>query len=216
MLVLASNSPRRKELLALGDWDFTVNPVDVDESPLLGERPKEYVERLAKRKAYCAADKSSAGDIVIAADTTVADGDSILGKPAENREAEQMLRRLRGRTHQVFTAVAVVEVSRDDMISEICETAVPMRSYSDEELSVYIATGDPLDKAGAYAIQHTGFRPVVALDGCFANVMGLPLCHLVRALAKFNIHSMTDIPQACQVKLGYECPITADVLRGAY
>ena len=154
MLVLASNSPRRKELLALGDWVFTVYAVDIDESPLLGEHPKDYVERLAKRKAHYATDKFSVGDIVIAADTTVADGDNILGKPADNREAEQMLRRLRGCTHQVFTAVAVVEASGDDMISEICETAVPMRSYSDEELSAYIATGDPLYPTGMGLVRH--------------------------------------------------------------
>jgi MAF protein len=216
MLVLASNSPRRKELLALGDWAFTVNPVDIDESPLLGEHPREYVERLAMSKAHRTADISSAGDIVIAADTTVADGDSILGKPADNREAEQMLRRLRGRTHQVFTAVAVEIISGNEILCELCETAVPMRPYLDEELLGYIATGDPLDKAGAYAIQHAGFNPVTALSGCFANVMGLPLCHLVRGLAKIAVHSTTDIPQACQTKLGYECPIFADVLRGAY
>ena len=216
MLVLASNSPRRKKLLALGDWDFTVNPVDVDESPLMGEFPKDYVERLAKRKALRAADMSSAGDIVIAADTTVADGDSILGKPVDNREAEQMLRRLRGRTHQVFTAVAVVLVSGNEMLCELCATAVPMRPYSDEELLAYIDTRDPLDKAGAYAIQHAGFSPVTSLMGCFANVMGLPLCHLARALAKYDVHSTTDISQACQTSLGYECPIFADVLRGAY
>lgn len=216
MLILASNSPRRKELLALGDWDFSVNPVDIDESPLLSEHPIDYVARLAKRKAQRAADLSTAGDIVIAADTTVADGSSILGKPVDNSEAEHMLRQLRGRTHQVFTAAAVVTISGYEMLSELCETAVPMRSYSDEELLAYIATGDPLDKAGAYAIQHTGFSPVSNLSGCFANVMGLPLCHLVRALAKFNVLPKTDIPRACQVKLGYDCPIFADVLRGAY
>ena len=216
MLVLASNSPRRKELLTLGDWDFTVNPVDVDESPLMGEFPIDYVERLAKRKAYRAAEISSARDIVIAADTTVADGGCILGKPADNREAEQMLRRLRGRTHQVFTAVAVVLVSGNEMLGELCETSVPMRPFTDEELLAYIGTGDPMDKAGAYAIQHAGFNPVTALSGCFANVMGLPLCHLVRALAKYAVHSTTDIPQACQANLGYECPVFADVLCGAY
>ncbi len=215
MLVLASNSPRRKELLALGDWDFTVNAVDIDETPLLGEHPKDYVERLAVRKARCAADVLPTGNIVIAADTTVADGDNILGKPADDREAEHILKQLRGRTHQVFTAVAVVQTGSDGMICELCETSVPMRPYSDEELLAYIATGDPLDKAGAYAIQHAGFSPVNSLNGCYANVMGLPLCHLVRALAKLNVYPLTAIPEACQAKIGYVCPIFTEVLQGA-
>ena len=110
------------------------------------------------------------------------DEGQILGKPADAYEAESMLRRLRGREHQVFTALAVVRRSEGFLALDWCVTDVPMRTYSDEEMCAYIATGDPLDKAGAYAIQHPDFSPVAELQGCFANVMGLPLCHVERTL----------------------------------
>ena len=204
-LVLASNSPRRKQLLALGGWVFRVEPALVDENPLPGEDCLGYVLRLAQSKAQAIAEHSPLGDIIIAADTTVVDGSQILGKPVDALEAESMLRQLRGRQHQVYTALAVVRRSDNFMIMDWCVTDVPMRAYSDEEMRAYIATGDPLDKAGAYAIQHPDFKPVDGLQGCFANVMGLPLCHLVRTLARLGINADRDIPQACQKELQYSC-----------
>jgi nucleoside triphosphate pyrophosphatase len=213
-LVLASNSPRRKQLLALGGWIFKVLPAEVDENPLPGESPRAYVLRLAEAKARCAAKRSGAEAIVIAADTTVVDGGDILGKPADARQAELMLRRLRGHTHQVYTALAVFTPSDGVLLTDCCVTDVPIREYSEEELRAYVSTGDPLDKAGAYAIQHPGFKPVISLQGCYANVVGMPLCHLVRTLDKLDIHPESSIPQACQASLQYACPVYPRVLAG--
>ncbi len=214
MLVLASNSPRRRQLMALGGWTFTLIPAEVDESPLPGEQPKEYVLRLAESKARAAAVGAPEAALVVAADTTVVDGSEILGKPADARQAEAMLRRLRGRSHQVYTGLAVLRCTDGWLLTDWCRTEVPMRDYSDEEMSAYIASGDPMDKAGAYGIQHNGFRPVERLWGCYANVMGLPLCHLVRSLEKVGIAQETDVPQACQAALQYDCPVYTQVLKG--
>jgi septum formation protein len=212
MLVLASNSPRRKRLLSLTGLAFTVIPAEIDEREFAGETPAEYVLRLAESKARAVASKDSSRSLVIAADTTVADAGEILGKPRDEAEAERMLRRLRGREHQVYTALAVMHPSDGKLICDLCITNVPMRNYSDEEMYAYIATGDPLDKAGAYAIQHAGFRPVRNLQGCYANVVGLPLCHLTRVLASFDVHPKGDLPAACQQALGYRCPVFEDIL----
>ncbi len=213
-LVLASNSPRRKHLLGLGGWAFRVEPAQVDENPLPGEDALAYVLRLAESKAHFVAGRSPLDDIIIAADTTVVDEGQILGKPADAYEAESMLRRLRGREHQVFTALAVVRRSEGFLALDWCVTQVPMRTYSDEEMYAYIATGDPLDKAGAYAIQHPGFSPVANLEGCYANVMGLPLCHLKRTLMRLGIQTDRNIPQACQADLQYNCSFFPQVLAG--
>jgi MAF protein len=213
MLVLASNSPRRKQLLSLCGWEFQVLPVDIDESQLDGESPRDYVQRLAQKKADAAARKLSPGDIVIAADTTVADGDEILGKPSSPQEAQWMLQRLRGRMHQVFTAISVFDVGSTLRLADLCRTDVLMRTYSQQEISAYVASGDPLDKAGAYAIQHRGFDPVEKIEGCYANVVGLPLCHLVRLLREFDIYPLTNITQDCQESLHYTCPIKDMVLQ---
>lgn len=216
MLILGSNSPRRRELLALGGWDFRINPADVDERQIPGETPQDYVNRLAQAKAHAVVEQASTEDIIIAADTTVVDADALLGKPADETHAELMLRSLRGRTHQVYTALALLRVADNHIISDWCKTGVPMRNYSDEEMQAYIVSGDPLDKAGAYAIQHEGFRPVEDLVGCYANVVGLPLCHLTRSLRCLDVTPIADIPQACQAKLGYGCPIYKQVLNGEY
>jgi septum formation protein len=160
-LILASNSPRRRQLLALAGWDFIVSVADVDESPLPNESPADYVIRLAETKAR--AITADADQIILAADTTVVDGSDILGKPRDDAEAIAMLTRLRGRTHQVYTGIALLRVSDGLLLKDLCVTDVPMREYSDEEMRVYVATGDPLDKAGAYAIQHPGFSPVESM-----------------------------------------------------
>lgn len=213
-LWLASNSPRRKQLLALGGWSFTVQPADVDESPLPGENPEMYVTRLAIDKARTAARRAERGVIVVAADTTVSYEDEILGKPADARQAENMLRRLRGGVHQVYTALALLRQEDGALITDCCATDVPMREYSDAEMGEYIASGDPLDKAGAYAIQHADFNPVERLQGCYANVMGLPLCHLARSLMKLDVQPQTNLPGACQASIQYTCPVYTRILAG--
>jgi len=210
-VILASNSPRRRQLLGITGLDFSVHPADVDETPLAAEPAHEYVQRLATSKALSVGAQAVPDSLVIAADTTVADGNQILGKPVDNQDAARMLRQLRGRSHQVYTAIAVLWNSH--LLVECCGTDVPMRDYSDAEMQAYIESGDPLDKAGAYAIQHPGFHPVDGLGGCYANVVGLPLCHLVRALRKFDIELAASVPLACQSTLGYECPIYEALLQ---
>jgi MAF protein len=210
--VLASNSPRRRELLALGGWTFSVRPADVDETPLPGETPGTYVLRLAESKAKACALTAAPGEVIVAADTTVAIDGRILGKPRDAAEAVEMLRLLCGRRHQVHTGIGVKK--GDVLLTDLCTTDVPMRSYSADEIMAYVATGDPLDKAGAYAIQHAGFHPVENLSGCFASVMGLPLCHLLRLLRRVDVLPAADVPGGCQATLAYKCPITDAVLRG--
>jgi septum formation protein len=160
LLVLASNSPRRRELLTLTGWRFKTVPAEVDESQRPGEAPGGYVLRLAESKARaCAASTSnrermSAPEdlIILGADTAVVDGKDILGKPKDDTEAVDMLRRLGGHSHQVHTGIAVLRMSDGNLGTDLCVTDVPMRPYRDEEINAYVATGDPLDKAGAYGI----------------------------------------------------------------
>lgn len=210
-LILASNSPRRRQLLNLTGLEFQVLPADVDETPLAEESAADYVQRLAASKAQAVGAQSRSKVLVLAADTTVVDGNQILGKPVDNEDAGQMLQQLRGRVHQVYTAIALL--NGQNLWVDCCGTDVPMREYSETEMQAYIQSGDPLDKAGAYAIQHPGFHPVENLQGCYANVVGLPLCHLIRALRKFEINLATDVPVACQSTLGYDCPIFEAVLQ---
>jgi septum formation protein len=211
-LILASNSPRRRQLLALADWNFIVSVADIDESQLENESPADYVLRLAETKARAV--KVAADQIVLAADTTVVDGMNILGKPKDDEEATAMLTRLRGRTHQVYTGIALLRMSDGQLLKDVCVTDVPMRNYSDEEIRSYVANGDPLDKAGAYAIQHADFHPVASMDGCYASVMGLPLCHVVRMMRQLEVQPNADVPANCQKFLEYDCPIYNSVLSG--
>lgn len=213
-IVLASNSPRRRQLLALADLNFTVSVADIDESVIANESPAAYVLRLAETKARTIASGTDADRIVLAADTTVVDGRDLLGKPADAAEAFAILTQLRGRTHQVYTGVALLRVSDGLLLTDLCITDVPMRNYSDEEIHAYIATGDPFDKAGAYAIQHADFHPVETLSGCFASVMGLPLCHVTRLQRKMDVNPSADVPMNCQKYLEYNCPVYQGILNG--
>ena len=210
-LVLASNSPRRKELLALGGQAFEVKPAEVNEDPQPGEQPIDYVQRLAGEKAQKAATGLEPDALVLAADTTVVCQGRIVGKPKDADEARAMLKALRGQTHIVYTAISV-RTSAGVQLNDLATTQVPMRAYSDEEIEAYVASGDPLDKAGAYAIQHAGFHPVASMQGCLANVVGLPLCHLKRTLMKSNLSFDADLPSACQAHFAYDCPVTGDIL----
>lgn len=212
--ILASNSPRRKELLGLFGQPIFVFPADIDESEIAGETPGDYVKRLAHTKAEVVSTRFPEAHLIIAADTTVADQSEILGKPVNAADARRMLTQLRGKNHQVYTAISLVVPAKNIWVEELCLTLVPMREYSDEEMDKYIHSGDPMDKAGAYAIQHRGFHPVSAFNGCFASVMGFPLCHLARGIHQLGLLPDIKINLACQNHLQYDCPIAERVLAG--
>ena len=211
-LVLASNSPRRKQLLALTKFNFIVSAAHVDESTRPNESPADYVLRLAETKARAV--QANQHQLVLAADTTVVDGREILGKPENAADAFGMLTRLRGRTHQVYTGLALLRPRDGFLLKDLSVTDVPMRDYTDEEIHAYIATGDPFDKAGAYAIQHEQFHPVQHMSGCHASVMGLALCHVTRVLKQMDVSPQTNIPANCQAFLEYECPVFERILSG--
>jgi len=181
-LVLASSSARRQELLAALGLAFVTAAADVDEAQLPGEAPSELVQRLSASKARAVAGLFPEA-VIIGADTVVVLDGVVLGKPSGAADAARMLRALRSREHQVFSAVTALRPAEGRSAVELSESRVWMRGYSDDEIAAYVAGGDPLDKAGAYAIQHPAFAPVERYIGCYAGIMGLPLCHLARALA---------------------------------
>jgi len=182
--ILASSSPRRRELLASLGVDFTVTKPAIDETQREGESPEAYVQRLSAEKAAAVAAQLQTPALILAADTIVIDGDAILGKPADADEARLALRHLRGRLHRVCTAITLQRVNGDSQrLTRLDCTEVHMREYDDDEIEAYIATGDPFDKAGSYAIQHPEFAPVDHINGSYTNVMGLPLELLREALA---------------------------------
>ncbi len=213
-LILASTSPRRRELLALIGLAFSVVAIETDEARRLDELPPDYARRLSREKAQAAADLIEGAALMLAADTIVVDGSTVLGKPRDAGEAAAMLRRLRGRTHRVFTAVALLDTAARHTIVQMANSPVTMRAYTDEEIAAYVASGDPFDKAGAYAIQNADLHPVEHFDHCFANVMGLPLCHVTRMLRQVQIDPSVDVPAACQAFLSYSCPVAAHILAG--
>jgi septum formation protein len=196
MLILASASPRRRELLAQAGYTFEVRPAHIPEDPLPGEDPIVYVTRLAREKAEAVFREMSAvnrglslsgaslsgasfqnkcldGQSVLGADTTVTLDSAILGKPADAEDAARMLRLLSGRTHRVITGVALVTAQGTEVAAEV--TAVRFLTLSDEEIRAYVATGEPMDKAGAYGIQGRAARWIPRIEGCYFNVVGLPL-----------------------------------------
>ncbi len=209
-LILASTSPRRRQLLALGGWSFSLQAADINEDPLPGEAPDAYVLRLSEEKARTAAGRVPAGSpelAIVASDTTVVESGAILGKPDGDEQAVEMLARLRGKVHQVYTGVAVLRRSDGKLRVDLCVTDVTMRPYTDAEIRAYVATGDPLDKAGAYAIQHPGFHPVERLCGCYPSVMGLPLCLVTRLLAELGIPPANEITRACLTDPSQPCEV---------
>jgi septum formation protein len=186
-IILASNSPRRKELLTQISLDFTVAPADVDESVLTGEAPEACASRLAQDKARVAANRAGEG-IVIAADTIVVVDGAVLGKPIDADDARRMLERLSGKEHAVVTGLAVLDASTGRSIVRTSVTKVVFRDLSQREIDAYVATGEPLDKAGAYGIQERGALLVERIEGCYSNVVGLPLSLLGEMLREFGIH----------------------------
>jgi septum formation protein len=179
MLVLASASPRRQELLRNAGIAFVVQAADIDERPREGETPRECAERLAREKALAVAE-AYPGDRILGADTVVAVDGEILGKPRDAGDAARMLRMLSGRVHEVITGVCVVEPGASETRSE--STLVTMNELSDEEIRDYIATGEPMDKAGAYAIQGRAGRWIPRIEGDYSNVVGLPVALVCRML----------------------------------
>ena len=213
-MILASQSPRRRELLSLTGFDFEVASTDLDETQQAGEDPVRYARRLSREKAQAAARLVEGEALIVAADTIVVDGNEVLGKPANIAEATVTLRRLRGRTHHVITAVTLLHSSGSPRITDACRSPVRMRGYTDAEIAAYVASGDPFDKAGAYGIQHGGFHPVQDFAHCFANVMGLPLCHISRMLRRLDLKAPRDVPASCQAGIDYRCPIYDAILSG--
>lgn len=205
MLILASSSPRRQFLLNFLGIRFQVIPADVDERIRGMENPKDYVLRLAHQKSLSIEPPPSNRSVVIAADTAVVDGDQILGKPASPQEARMMLQKLRGRSHYVYSGLSVRDTANDNVLTDLCVTEVQMRAYNDSEIDDYVATGDPLDKAGAYAIQNYNFNPVQKITGCYTNVVGLPLCHLVEVLGNLEINTPDEITRGCRTHNSYNC-----------
>ncbi|HXH06564.1 MAG TPA: Maf family protein [Vicinamibacterales bacterium] len=189
-LVLASASPRRAELLAAAGFSFDVEPTEIDESPQPGESPDAYVVRLAIAKARAAAERLRGGEpagelVVLGADTTVLVDGVVLGKPADDREAAAMLRRLSGRVHDVLTGIAL---AHDGVVRTACErTRVRMARLAEEEIAWYVATGEPRDKAGAYAVQGRASRFIEAIEGSYTNVVGLPVATVYRLLREAGV-----------------------------
>lgn len=188
--ILASGSPRRKEILSSLGIEFTIIKPDIDETQHPGENPYAYVERLSQQKAAAVAERISGEAVILAADTIVViaadtigvmdDGD-ILGKPVDAEDARAMLARLRGVMHVVCTAITLLSIDAQGQRHQqtrLTRTRVTMRDYTDAEIEAYIATGDPFDKAGGYAIQHEEFAPVGRIEGSYTNVVGLPVDEL--------------------------------------
>jgi septum formation protein len=196
--ILASSSPRRRELLASLSIRFSIIKPDIDEDQHPNEPPLDYVARLSREKAERAAHQAAQPATILAADTVVILGadtlgiderGEILGKPIDADDARAMLKRLRGRAHRVCTALTLIKVdglSARHSITRVTTTHVTMRDYTDAEIEAYIATGDPFDKAGSYAIQHADFKPVAQIDGSYSNVVGLPLETLRDMLAEIG------------------------------
>ncbi len=211
-IVLASASPRRQAFLREMGLAYTLLWADIDETPFDQEPPAALAARLATEKARAVAGRLAAESggaappaLIIAADTVVALDSHLLGKPTDAADARQMLAALRGRDHQVVSAVSVLDTATGIQRERVNSTQVTMRLYTNAEIDAYIATGDPFDKAGAYAIQHPEFRPVGELSGCIAGVMGLPLADLRDLLHEFGVAVAAPLPPICQSQTHFVC-----------
>jgi len=203
-LILASASPRRQELLKALGLPFIIVPAEVDERQQTSASPAALVQSLSQAKAAAVAARYPDA-VIVGADTVVVLDGLVLGKPADAAEAARMLRALRGRAHLVYSAVTALAAATGRQATAVSESRVWLRNYSEAEIAAYVASGDPLDKAGAYAIQHRDFTPVARITGCYASVMGLPLGHLARVLAAVGVAVPVDVAQACQAGTGAEC-----------
>ncbi len=187
LLVLASASPRRKELLASLGIDFRIVPSQAAETLLPNESPRQHVMRLSREKALEVARRNEVpGRWFLGSDTVVLRDETILGKPADAAEAAAMLRSLSGRSHRVLSGYAIYDRSSEKMEVEAVTTRVRFKELTDQEIAGYIATGEPFGKAGAYAIQGIGAFMIPAIEGSYSNVVGLPLCEVVAALERLG------------------------------
>jgi MAF protein len=211
-LVLASASPRRSELLRLLEVPFEVVLPQVEEPAVSGVDAMEQASRLARAKASSLS-LQVADAVIVAADTLVVFDGRILGKPEDAPSAQRVLAALRGRQHQVVTGLAVLPPSAETPMVDAVETQVWMRRYGDDEMEAYVARGEPLDKAGSYAIQDPLFHPVERIEGCYANVMGLPLCHLFVALERIGLAPAAAPQPACEAHTGHTCLVAEAILR---
>ena len=202
-LVLASASPRRHQFMRALGLPFTIHTADINETPRPREAPSALVRRLSQEKAQTVAIKRPDA-LIIAADTIVVLNGQILGKPVSPAHAKEMLISLRNRRHIVYSALTLTGPKNTVEYTALNKTVVTMRPYTNAQIDAYIATKDPLDKAGAYAIQHPDFAPVAHLDGCYAGVMGLPLADLVDALAIYGI-IIESVWQHCAGITGHLC-----------
>lgn len=189
--ILASSSPRRRELLTSIGLEFDVRPSNVPEVHQEGEAPEEYVARLSRDKAHALAAQFP-NDWVIAADTTVYLEEQLLEKPIDTADAERMLATIAGRTHIVYTGVTLENVSRDWRETRVAESEVRMLPLSSEDIAWYVKTGEPLDKAGAYAVQGIGAMFIESIHGSYTNVVGLPLATLFQMLRKAGLDPLAN------------------------
>ena len=209
-LILASGSPRRNELLRLLGIPFSKRPADIDESKHESESPKQYVERMAREKGEAV--EALADELVLSADTIVDLEGLVLGKPVDQEDARRILKLMRGKVHRVHTALSLNFGEENTVACEVCLTEVTMRDYSNEEIEAYLARGDYRDKAGGYAIQDSQFHPVAKIEGCYANVMGLPLCHVYRLLRQAGLSMDGDIAVLCQRYNDINCEVYPSIL----
>lgn len=191
-IILASNSPRRKELLRQIGLSFTSDPADVDETVLPGEPPEAYAMRVALEKAKVSARRARAG-VVIAADTIVVLDAAILGKPSDAADAVRMLRMLSGGMHRVITGLVVMDAVTGRSLTRTSVTKVWFRDLPVKDIESYVSTGEPLDKAGAYGIQEKGALLVEKIEGCYFNVVGLPLSLLQDMLSEFDVKLFSSV-----------------------
>jgi septum formation protein len=210
-LILASGSPRRRDLLTLLGLPFTVQPSDVEEINHADETCAAMVSRLSQAKAQALATQARSG-LIIAADTTVCLDGEVVGKPGDAEHAHKILRSLRGRAHIVYSSVTLMDAHTGWTRSELAESQVWMRNYSDQEIQAYVASGDPLDKAGSYAIQYADFRPVARIVGCYANVMGFPLCHVYCMLREAHLAPADTPVAACDRFNRRRCDVAEQIL----
>jgi len=185
-LILASSSPRRADILRDAGISFTVLSSAVDETPYANETPQQLVQRLADAKADLVAARAVGSSLIVAADTVVVIDQQILGKPRSTEEARRMLEVLSGRTHSVITGVTIVKLPEMERRQFVETTLVHFAYLSSDDLSRYLATGEPFDKAGAYAIQGHAGRYIPRIEGCYFNVVGLPIARLVAALRELG------------------------------
>lgn len=204
-LILASGSPRRRELLAALGLPFEVITSGVDETIDPALAPAERVRQLAWQKAEAVAATLSPGCIVLGADTDVFLGGLMLGKPTDPDDAARLLRLLRGRPHQVISGLAVLDTSSGRVQASTVTTQVMMAAYDETQIAEYVTSGEPMDKAGAYAIQGRGGALVEGISGCYNNVVGFPLCEVAALLAAFGLPAAAPGP-VCQWPDGSPCP----------